>query len=136
MAIGYEIGIGGDEMNVKVSRRNVLFLLSLVMFVPSYVLADTMKEPLSFSINGEDLFIYENVKKKLAKIFQLKVGESDKDIIIPEDAPLLKEVKGLCEKAKSYKNGRVWVSSDDKKVSVYFDIDKKVIVDILLSHKT
>jgi hypothetical protein len=95
--------------------------------------ADTMKEPSSFSINGGCPLVYENVKKKFVRNFQFKVEESDKNIIIPKEHPLLKEVNELCKKANSRKNGRVWVSSDDKKVSVYFDIDKKVIIEVLFS---
>jgi hypothetical protein len=98
-----------------------------------------MKEPSSFSINGESPHVYENVKKKLVKIFQLKVEESDKDISIPKDTPILIEIKRLCKKATeeidSHKNGRVWVSSDDKRMSIYFDISKDIIVDILLNYK-
>jgi hypothetical protein len=124
-------------MNVKTSRRAVLFLLSSVMFAFSYVLADTMKEPSSFSINGESPYVYENVKKKLVKIFQVKVEESDKDISISKDTPILIEIKKLCKKATeeidSHKNGRVWVASDDKRMSIYFDISKDIIVDILLN---
>jgi hypothetical protein len=123
-------------MSVKTSRRSILFLLSSAMFASSCVLADTMKEPSSFSINGESPHVYESVKKKLVKIFQLKVKESDKDISIPEDTPLLIEIKRLCKKATeetdNHKNGRVWVSSDDKRMSIYFDINKDIIVDILL----